>query len=88
MPQTDASQITPASLAQVFAKLIAAEPSIVKIIGELAPLSAALPAPFNVLGDPLITQAVAVLPTLLPIMTELEAVLTAVQSAPATTAAQ
>lgn len=83
MPQTAPAQITPASLAQVIAKIIAAEPMLVKVMGELAPLSAALPAPFNVLGDPLITQAVGILPTLLPILTELESVLTAVQATPA-----
>lgn len=65
-----------ADLAKVLAHFIAAEPTLVAQATALSPFAAALPSPFNALSNPLVTEAVASLPKLMPFLTELETLLT------------
>lgn len=66
---------TPANLANLLKELIALEPDAVLIMNELGPFTANLPLPWNLLNNPLIQQALAAFPTLLPILQKLEQIL-------------
>jgi hypothetical protein len=74
-PTTQTFVISPANIALILQQLISAEPKIVAIMSELGPFAAVLPAPFNILSNPLIQEAASALPTLLPLLQNLENIL-------------
>lgn len=71
---------TPANIAQLLAEVIAAEPEMLLIASEMAPYTANLGPPWNVLNNPLVTQALTIFPTLLPILQKLESILEQIAS--------
>lgn len=79
---SDPTAITPANIAVVLHKIIDAEPRLIALMAEFGPLAAALPAPFNVLADPLVQEALSVLPKLLPYLTQIAAALDSLKTAP------
>lgn len=74
-PIVTAFVMSPVNLAEILREIIAAEPQAVIMYNQLAPIAATLPAPWNVIANPLVKQAVAALPTLLPVLQNIEAIL-------------
>jgi len=62
-------------IALILKEIIDAEPEIIAIMANLAPISAELPPPFNLLANPLVVEAVGWLPKLLPMLKRIEAIL-------------
>jgi hypothetical protein len=67
--------MNPKQLAEVIAGILKAEDEVLQVAKELKPLAAQLPAPFNVLANPLVQKGLDFLPKLTPFLKQLESVL-------------